>query len=82
MLISACVGFQFCIIVVIWTYVSFFFLLFFQDEELYQLFSGIGNLGSCIEAIRVIRHSHISLGKGIAYVLFKTRVCSQIILQL
>lgn len=75
MLIFACVGFQFRIIVVIWTYIYFFVLhFFFQDEELYQLFSGIGNLGSCIEAIRVIRHSHISLGKGIAYVLFKTRV--------
>ncbi|XP_030947955.1 RNA-binding protein 34 [Quercus lobata] len=52
-----------------------------KDEELYQLFSGIGNLGSCIEAIRVIRHSHISLGKGIAYVLFKTREAANMVVK-
>jgi nucleolar protein 12 len=52
-------------------YVSFISL---QDEELYQLFTGIKDLASSIEAVRVIRHPHIGLGKGIAYVLFKTRV--------
>ncbi|KAL4602090.1 hypothetical protein ACB092_10G027200 [Castanea dentata] len=52
-----------------------------KDEELYQLFSGIGNLGSCIEAIRVVRHSHISLGKGIAYVLFKTREAANMVVK-
>ena len=47
-----------------------------QDEELYQLFSGIANLGSRTEAVRFARDPHINLGKGIAYVLFKTRVCA------
>ncbi|GAV91292.1 RRM_6 domain-containing protein [Cephalotus follicularis] len=44
-----------------------------KDEELYQLFSGVNGLESSVEAIRVIRHADIGLGKGIAYVLFKTR---------
>ncbi|GFZ16648.1 RNA-binding (RRM/RBD/RNP motifs) family protein [Actinidia rufa] len=44
-----------------------------KDEEIYQLFSGIKDLESSIEAIRVIRDSGTSVGKGIAYVLFKTR---------
>ncbi|KAF7829211.1 RNA-binding protein 34 [Senna tora] len=44
-----------------------------KDEELYRLFSGIANLQSSIEAVRVIRDPHMSVGKGIAYVLFKTR---------
>ncbi|XP_030524851.1 RNA-binding protein 34 [Rhodamnia argentea] len=44
-----------------------------KDEEIYRLFSNINNLGSCIEAVRVIRDPHTSVGKGIAYVLFKTR---------
>ncbi|KAI7994513.1 RNA-binding protein 34 [Camellia lanceoleosa] len=44
-----------------------------KDEEIYQLFSGIKDLESTIEAIRVIRDSGTSAGKGIAYVLFKTR---------
>jgi nucleolar protein 12 len=52
-------------------YVSFFSL---QDEEIYQLFTGIKDLASSIEAVRVIRDPHVGLGKGIAYVLFKTRV--------
>ncbi|GFZ16585.1 RNA-binding (RRM/RBD/RNP motifs) family protein [Actinidia rufa] len=43
-----------------------------KDEEIYQLFSGIKDLESSIEAIRVIRDSGTSVGKGIAYVLFKT----------
>jgi nucleolar protein 12 len=48
--------------------------LFVQDEELYQLFSGIPNLESSVEAVRVVRDPHLNVGKGIAYVLFKTRV--------
>lgn len=44
-----------------------------KDEELYQLFCGIKQLESNVEAVRVIRDRHTSLGKGIAYVLFKTR---------
>lgn len=46
-----------------------------QDEELYKLFCGMANLESSIEAVRVVRDPHMNLGKGIAYVLFKTRVC-------
>ena len=49
--------------------------LFVQDEELYQLFCGIPSLESSIEAIRVVRDPHLNVGKGIAYALFKTRVC-------
>lgn len=45
-----------------------------QDEEIYQLFSSIKNLESSVEAARVIRDPGSSLGKGIAYVLFKTVV--------
>nr|CAD1818656.1 unnamed protein product [Ananas comosus var. bracteatus] len=44
-----------------------------KDEELYQLFCGASASESNIEAVRVIRDPHTSLGKGIAYVLFKTR---------
>jgi nucleolar protein 12 len=43
------------------------------DEEIYRLFSGINNMESSIEAVRVVRDPGTSLGKGIAYVLFKTR---------
>ncbi|XP_074270203.1 uncharacterized protein LOC141593147 [Silene latifolia] len=50
-----------------------------KDEELYQLFSGIKELESSIEAVRVIRDRHTSLGKGIAYVLFKTREAANIV---
>lgn len=46
-----------------------------QDEEVYQLFTGKSNLENSIEAVRVIRDPHLNIGKGIAYVLFKTRVC-------
>ncbi|XP_076957896.1 nucleolar protein 12-like [Bidens hawaiensis] len=46
-----------------------------KDEELYQLFTGFNNLKDCIEAIRVVRDPGTSMGKGIAYVLFTTRVC-------
>ncbi|XP_074329406.1 uncharacterized protein LOC141667016 [Apium graveolens] len=44
-----------------------------KDEEIYQLFSGLANMNSSIEAIRVVRDPGTSLGKGIAYVLFKTK---------
>ena len=44
-----------------------------KDEELYQLFGGTSNLESTIEAVRVVRDPHLNVGKGIAYVLFKTR---------
>ncbi|XP_057777750.1 uncharacterized protein LOC130996260 [Salvia miltiorrhiza] len=43
-----------------------------KDEEIYQLFSTIKNLETSVEAARVIRDPGSSLGKGIAYVLFKT----------
>ncbi|KAL8507147.1 hypothetical protein ACS0TY_017880 [Phlomoides rotata] len=42
------------------------------DEEIYQLFSGIKNLETSVEAVQVVRDPGSSLGKGIAYVLFKT----------
>ncbi|KAL2454426.1 RNA-binding (RRM/RBD/RNP motif) family protein [Abeliophyllum distichum] len=44
-----------------------------KDEEIYQLFTGIKNLEASVEAVRVVRDPGTSLGKGIAYVLFKTR---------
>ncbi|XP_049415582.1 nucleolar protein 12 [Solanum stenotomum] len=44
-----------------------------KDEEIHQLFSGMKEFGSSIEAVRVIRDPNTLLGKGIAYVLFKTR---------
>ncbi|XP_030457237.1 nucleolar protein 12 [Syzygium oleosum] len=50
-----------------------------KDEELYRLFSNINNLGSSIEAVRVIRDPHTSVGKGIAYVLFKTRDAANLV---
>ncbi|KAG1362027.1 RNA-binding protein 34 [Cocos nucifera] len=45
-----------------------------KDEELYQLFCGVSPSEHTVEAVRVIRDPHTSLGKGIAYVLFKTRL--------
>ncbi|KAL0409279.1 UNVERIFIED_CONTAM: RNA-binding protein 34 [Sesamum radiatum] len=45
-----------------------------KDEELYKLFTSIKNLETSIEAVRVIRDPGSSLGKGIAYVLFKTKI--------
>ncbi|KAM0934130.1 putative RNA recognition motif domain, nucleotide-binding alpha-beta plait domain superfamily [Dioscorea sansibarensis] len=44
-----------------------------KDEELYRLFCGTSQSDSGLEAVRVIRDPNTSLGKGIAYVLFKTR---------
>ncbi|XP_010274273.1 PREDICTED: nucleolar protein 12 [Nelumbo nucifera] len=52
-----------------------------KDEELYQLFCGINQLESNIEAVRVIRDPHTSVGKGIAYVLFKTRAAANLAVQ-
>lgn len=42
---------------------------------MYQLFTGKSNLENNLEAVRVIRDPHLNIGKGIAYVLFKTKVC-------
>ncbi|KAK9274906.1 hypothetical protein L1049_022160 [Liquidambar formosana] len=52
-----------------------------KDEEIYQLFCGINQLESSIEAVRVIRDCHSSLGKGIAYVLFKTRDAANLVVK-
>ncbi|KAA8525857.1 hypothetical protein F0562_007712 [Nyssa sinensis] len=52
-----------------------------KDEELYQLFSNINSLESSIEAIRVIRDPATSIGKGIAYVLFKTRGAANLVVK-
>ena len=62
------------IVPLVFTDIGTFFSVF-QDEELYQLFSSFNNLKDCIEAIRVVRDPGTSMGKGIAYVLFTTRVC-------
>lgn len=50
-----------------------------KDEEIYRLFYGISNLESSVEAVRVIRDPHTSMGKGIAYVLFKTREAANMV---
>ncbi|OWM64158.1 RNA-binding protein 34 [Punica granatum] len=52
-----------------------------KDEEVYQLFACINNLESSIEAVRVVRDPHTSLGKGIAYVLFKTREAANLVVK-
>ncbi|KAG4117138.1 hypothetical protein ERO13_D12G209900v2 [Gossypium hirsutum] len=52
-----------------------------KDEEIYQLFCGINNLGSSIEAVRVIRDPQFGVGKGIAYVLFKTREAANVVVK-
>ncbi|XP_066380104.1 uncharacterized protein [Miscanthus floridulus] len=44
-----------------------------KDEEVYQVFCSSSGSEGDVEAIRVIRDPSSSLGKGIAYVLFKTR---------
>ncbi|XP_052148777.1 uncharacterized protein LOC127767465 [Oryza glaberrima] len=44
-----------------------------KDEEVYQKFCGSSGSEGDVEAIRVVRDPDTSLGKGIAYVLFKTR---------
>ncbi|KAL8141768.1 hypothetical protein V2J09_014800 [Rumex salicifolius] len=52
-----------------------------KDEELYRLFCGINQVGTSIEAIRVIRDTHTSVGKGIAYVMLKTKEAANIIVK-
>lgn len=52
-----------------------------KDEEIYQFFSGIKELESNIEAIRVIRDPGTSMGKGIAYILFKTRGAANLVVK-
>lgn len=52
-----------------------------KDEEIYQLFCNMDKLESSIEAVRVIRDSNTSLGKGIAYVLFKTREATNMVVK-
>ena len=47
-----------------------------QDEEVYQLFCEDGEFGRDVEAVRVVRDPSTSLGKGIAYILLKSRVCT------
>ncbi|CAH9120139.1 unnamed protein product [Cuscuta europaea] len=44
-----------------------------KDEEIYQLFCGIKNLDTSLEAVRVIRDPNTLMGKGVAYVVFKTK---------
>ncbi|KAL3619457.1 hypothetical protein CASFOL_037027 [Castilleja foliolosa] len=50
-----------------------------KDEEIYKLFCGIKNLETSVEGVRVIRDAGSSLGKGIAYVLFKTTDAANLI---
>ncbi|MED6193164.1 hypothetical protein PIB30_016466 [Stylosanthes scabra] len=52
-----------------------------KDEELYQLFCSIPNLGTSVEAVRVVRDPHLNVGKGIAYVLFKTKEAANSVLK-
>lgn len=52
-----------------------------KDEEIYQLFCSIKDIESSIEAVRVIRDPHVGVGKGIAYVLFKTREAANLVLR-
>ncbi|EPS65627.1 hypothetical protein M569_09153, partial [Genlisea aurea] len=51
------------------------------DEEVYKLFSGLKNLETSIEAVRVVRDPGSSLGKGIAYVLFKTTDAANLVVR-
>ncbi|CAI9095314.1 OLC1v1031235C1 [Oldenlandia corymbosa var. corymbosa] len=52
-----------------------------KDEELYQLFNSIKELESSIEAIRIVRDPGTSLGKGIAYILFKSRDAANLVVR-
>ncbi|KAK7407148.1 hypothetical protein VNO78_08823 [Psophocarpus tetragonolobus] len=52
-----------------------------KDEELYQLFCSISNLESSVEAVRVVRDPHLNVGKGIAYVLFKTKEAAKFVVK-
>ncbi|XP_062073581.1 uncharacterized protein LOC133777845 [Humulus lupulus] len=44
-----------------------------KDEEVYEVFCGINDMGSSVEGVRIIRDPNNNLGKGFAYVLFKTK---------
>ncbi|XP_009101482.1 nucleolar protein 12 [Brassica rapa] len=52
-----------------------------KDEEVYQLFTGKSNLENNLEAVRVIRDPHLNIGKGIAYVLFKTKEAANLVIK-
>ncbi|CAH8311839.1 unnamed protein product [Eruca vesicaria subsp. sativa] len=52
-----------------------------KDEEVYQLFTGKNNLENNLEAVRVIRDPHLNIGKGIAYVLFKTKEAANLVIK-
>ncbi|XP_021832540.1 RNA-binding protein 34 [Prunus avium] len=52
-----------------------------KDEEVYQLFCGINNMESKVEAIRIIRDPNYGIGKGIAYVLFRTREAANLVVK-
>ncbi|XP_008238216.1 PREDICTED: RNA-binding protein 34 [Prunus mume] len=52
-----------------------------KDEEVYQLFCGINNMESNVEAIRIIRDPNYGIGKGIAYVLFRTREAANLVVK-
>ncbi|CBI33864.3 unnamed protein product, partial [Vitis vinifera] len=52
-----------------------------KAEEIYQLFCGIDSLESSIEAVRVVRNPHTSVGKGIAYILFKTKDAANLVVK-
>lgn len=48
-----------------------------QDEEVIQAFAGAAapeELQGSVEAVRVVRDKTTGLGKGIAYVMFKSKV--------
>ncbi|KAJ7564657.1 hypothetical protein O6H91_02G028100 [Diphasiastrum complanatum] len=44
-----------------------------EDEELYQLFGSSENPDIQVEAVRIVRDRQTSIGKGFAFVLFKTK---------
>jgi hypothetical protein len=48
-------------------------VLLAQDEEVYQLFDR-GEMEGQVEAVRVVRDNMTAIGKGFAFVLFKTKV--------
>ncbi|XP_047341097.1 RNA-binding protein 34 [Impatiens glandulifera] len=52
-----------------------------KEEEVYQLFASVKDLEPNIEAIRLIKDSLTSMGKGIAYVLFKNRGAANLVVR-
>ncbi|KAL8053427.1 hypothetical protein ABFX02_05G069900 [Erythranthe guttata] len=52
-----------------------------KDEEVYKLFCGMKTLETSVEAVRVIRDPGLNVGKGIAYVLFKTAEAANLVLR-